>query len=94
VAKHQASRKKIRPIRVYAGSYWSVMNVWLPVRQARKLSEAELLIDYINDWQRWRPSSEAIRAYVAEHPGALLHVVRLGGRAYVRIYRGPRFRAR
>ena len=94
VAKHQASRKKIRPIRVYAGSYWSVMNVWLPVRHARKLGDAELLIDYINDWQRWRPSSEAIRAYVAEHPGALLHVVRLGGRAYVRIYRGPRFRAR
>ena len=57
---------------------------------SRTVGQADLLVDYSPDWQREGTRAMEIAAYVREHRLKPLHEVILSGRAYVRIYAGPR----
>jgi len=81
------------PVTVYGGAYTKTMTPWLSLRATGEIADAELLVDYIADWQRLRPSSRAIARSVQERGVAMLEEVRVGSRAYARIYPGPRYRA-
>ncbi len=86
------SRPEI-PVSVYGGAYTGTMRPWLEMRTTREISEAELLVDYIADWQRHRPSSRMIAQSVRERDVSMLEEVKFRGRAYARIYPGPAYRA-
>jgi hypothetical protein len=82
------------PITIFGSGYAGSMAVWTPVRRVTNIEEAELLVDYICDWQRQGKAATDIASHVSEKRLSPVFEVKLGGRSTVRVYPGPQFRGR
>lgn len=82
-----------KPVRIYGGGYARTIGAWLPVHSAKEPKDAEILLDYLPDWQRRTASHRSITAFVQQTGAPLLFETKLNGRVYVRAYPGGRYQA-
>jgi hypothetical protein len=92
IKKWVVPQNEDEPIAIFGGGYAGSMATWTPVKRVSKIEDAELLVDYICDWQRLGKASTAIKLYASEKQLSPLFETRINNRVYVRTYAGPKLK--
>jgi 4-amino-4-deoxy-L-arabinose transferase-like glycosyltransferase len=92
IRDHLPFTPKDGKVAIYGSPYAKTMGAWLPLRSVGSVKDAELLVDYIADWQRNVATTRAIEESVRERKVKMLWQITFNGRPYVRIYPGPKYR--
>jgi hypothetical protein len=92
IRKWVVPQNEEKPIAIFGGGYAGTMAAWTPVKRVSKIEDAELLVDYICDWQRLGKASAAVQRYASEKHLLPLFETRLNNRVYVRTYAGPQLK--
>lgn len=91
VAEQTTQRGWTEPPKVYGSGYASLLHVWTPIASTKSIAAAQLLVEYLPDRQRRLKSAQAIADIVRSSGRPLLGEVHIAGRAYVRIFAGPKY---
>jgi 4-amino-4-deoxy-L-arabinose transferase-like glycosyltransferase len=87
----QSAQRGYAATTVFGGAYTGILRMWTPIVVTNDLSEAQLIMHYLPDWQRNNLPSRSITEYLKAHPRQPLAEVKLQGRTYVQLYAGPRY---